>query len=490
MNLVKQQNQFNIKTVIYSKKAIWIVILLGLAFRLVPYIENRSLWLDESSLALNIVKRSYSELLLPLDFDQGAPPGFLLVEKLSVQIIGENEYALRLFPLICGLLSVLIFFLLARQTLNKEVLLLGIFLFSVSTTSIYFASEVKQYASDVLISMSLILLTINKISKTPRIRNLLIYASAGIVALIFSHPSVFTLAACGSTMIISSIISKNNKRLFFYLSVSAIWLTFFILIYLLHFRYLEKNNLLMNYWSDAFMPFPPTSIDDLKWFFLTSQQIFKNPMGYTIGGLASFLFILGGIYQWKQSREIFFIFILPIFFALIASGLHKFPFAERLILFLQPTFIIFIISGIFLIASTANQNKFILYLIPVLFIIGPMTIKTIAYVAKPERNEIKDILVELKKEYKPDDIIIVESWAERAYRFYHKKYDLPEADIIYNKRNSNPVKIPDTGRLWYIITYFEEDLDPEVFIPKNLNKKGCRIRTFKSTFSACYLYEL
>ena len=169
MNFTKQQNGLSLKTVINSKTAIWIVILLGLTVRFVPYIENRSLWFDEASISLNIVNRSYSELLLPLDMDQGAPPGFLLTEKIFTQIIGENEYALRLFPLLCGLLSVLIFYLLARQTLDKEVLLLGLFLFSVSTTSVYFASEVKQYASDVLISMFLILLTIILIKSEHRL---------------------------------------------------------------------------------------------------------------------------------------------------------------------------------------------------------------------------------------------------------------------------------------------------------------------------------
>jgi len=492
MNLLKLQERISLESVIYSKKAIWLVIMLGLLFRLVPYLENRSLWLDEASISLNIINKSYSELLQPLDMDQGAPPGFLFAEKFSTQIFGESEYALRLFPLLCGLLSVLVFYLLARQTLDKEVLLLGLFLFSVSTTSVYFASEVKQYASDVLISMLLILLTIKQIAKTPDVKNLVLYILAGIVAITFSHPSVFILAGCGTTMIVSSIFNKKYKNLFFYLTASATWLIFFGLIYFFHFRFLEHNNMLMKYWNEAFMPFPPTSVKDLSWFFLTSQQVFKNPMGYTIGGLASFFFILGGIYQWQRSKEVFFIFILPIFFALVASGLHKFPFAERLILFLQPVFIIFIISGIYLMATSSKKYKFVLYLISILFIVAPMTIKTLAYVAKPERNEMKDILVELKNEYKLGDIIIVESWAERAYIYYHERYQLPVADIVYNKkskRNNNNIQLDKSNRIWYIITYFEEGVESEVFIPRYLDNNRSRIKTFKSTFAACYLYD-
>jgi len=38
----------------------------GFVIRLVQYLSNRSLWGDEASIALNIINRSYQELLTPL----------------------------------------------------------------------------------------------------------------------------------------------------------------------------------------------------------------------------------------------------------------------------------------------------------------------------------------------------------------------------------------------------------------------------------------
>ncbi len=55
-----------------SKRLPWMIIFLGVALRLAQYLANRSLWLDESYIALNIVQRSFSQLLQPLDFNQAA----------------------------------------------------------------------------------------------------------------------------------------------------------------------------------------------------------------------------------------------------------------------------------------------------------------------------------------------------------------------------------------------------------------------------------
>src|SRR5207244_11823416 len=60
----------------------------------------RSLWLDEALLALNIVRRPLSGMFRPLDYNQGAPVGFLLLEKLVTHAFGNGELSLRLIPLI------------------------------------------------------------------------------------------------------------------------------------------------------------------------------------------------------------------------------------------------------------------------------------------------------------------------------------------------------------------------------------------------------
>ncbi len=121
----------------------WIIIIIGVILRLRQYIANRSLWLDEASLALNIVGRSFTGLTQPLDFEQGAPLGFLFIEKAVLLILGNQDYILRLFPLLSGLLSVYFMYLISKEFFGMPGLF-ALSIFAVSWTLIYYSSELKQ----------------------------------------------------------------------------------------------------------------------------------------------------------------------------------------------------------------------------------------------------------------------------------------------------------------------------------------------------------
>src|SRR5437660_4867339 len=109
-----------------SRLAVAAIVAAGIALRLWQYLANASLWVDEAALARNIVDRSVLGLFSPLDYGQVAPWGFLLVEKLAVTLFGNNEYALRLFPLLCGIASLALFYLVVREILNDVGVLVGL----------------------------------------------------------------------------------------------------------------------------------------------------------------------------------------------------------------------------------------------------------------------------------------------------------------------------------------------------------------------------
>src|SRR5687767_12002909 len=75
-----------------------VLVAFGALLRIIQYAANRSLWLDEAAFARNVLDRSFAQLLLPLDYLQTPPMGFLLFEKLAVSVFGGSEYALRLLP--------------------------------------------------------------------------------------------------------------------------------------------------------------------------------------------------------------------------------------------------------------------------------------------------------------------------------------------------------------------------------------------------------
>ena len=94
-----------------SLENIWmgLILLVGVLFRLRQYLTGRSLWLDEAMLAINIRNRGFGGFFRPLDYDQGAPIGFLFIEKTFSLVFGTNELSLRLFPFLLGVISLWLF---------------------------------------------------------------------------------------------------------------------------------------------------------------------------------------------------------------------------------------------------------------------------------------------------------------------------------------------------------------------------------------------
>ena len=119
---------------------------LGIVARVARYASDRSLWLDESYLALNLMNRSYSELLGTLDFGQGGPAGFLLLEKLAVDALGDSERALRLLPFLAGVASLCLFYAIARRLLTPVAVPIALLPFAVGYPFLTYAGMVKQYA--------------------------------------------------------------------------------------------------------------------------------------------------------------------------------------------------------------------------------------------------------------------------------------------------------------------------------------------------------
>jgi len=92
------------------------VLFCGFILRTMQYSFNRSLWLDESILALNIVNRTFYGLTKPLEYNQGAPLLFLFAQKLVISVFGNSDYALRAFPYFASIISLVLVYYVANVT--------------------------------------------------------------------------------------------------------------------------------------------------------------------------------------------------------------------------------------------------------------------------------------------------------------------------------------------------------------------------------------
>src|SRR5436190_10567991 len=196
--------------ILLSKKLIWALAAVGVLLRIILYLDNRSLWFDEAALGLNLLERPFSHPLSPLDFGQGAPVGFLMVERLAGEVLGYSEYSLRLFPLVCGLAAVIGFVALARRVLTPLAAPLAVALFGVAQGPTYYSSELKPYAVDVAATVFLLLAGVVLIERTSNSRIALGIGVGSAVLLAFSFASVLVLVAVAIVLVFEAVRRRDQ----------------------------------------------------------------------------------------------------------------------------------------------------------------------------------------------------------------------------------------------------------------------------------------
>ena len=142
-----------------SKLAI-AILLLGAGLRTAAFAAERSLWIDEAMVALNIVERTPAQLFEPLDRNQGAPVGFLLATKASVEVFGVTERALRVPAFLASLVGLVAFAVGAYRLLPRFAAHLASALFALSPHVVSYAAECKQYSGDAAFAAVLLALAV------------------------------------------------------------------------------------------------------------------------------------------------------------------------------------------------------------------------------------------------------------------------------------------------------------------------------------------
>lgn len=488
------------KAVFASPLLPWLILGFGITVRCVQYLANRSLWLDESFLALNIVHRTFLQLLQQLDYAQGAPVAFLMIERASVQVLGNSEYALRLFPLLCGISSLFLFYKLAKTILARKAFIIGLVLFISSESLIYYSSEVKQYSSDVMVALMLYYFTILHIMRNRfGAWNTAIFGVIGSIAIWISHPSIFVLASVVVVLSLSCLRRKEWEKNCRLAIVCAVLILNFAVLYFVSLRHLAKNEALLNYWAHNFMPLAPFSLSDVRWFIDTFFSIFAYPVGLAFAGLGSLSFLVGCRSFFRNHKEEFFLFSLPILFALLASGFKKYPFNGRFLLFIVPSMLIFIAQGADEIIEMIRPRDTVTALTFVVLLLLHPGLFAGYYLLKPyQREEIKPVINYVREHHCPGDVLYLYPRAVSAFKYYQERYGFTDADYIvghdllgqWKNHLDDLNKLSGHKRVWLLFSHLSSSERIEDMILSQLDSMGARLTTLKRERASVYLYDL
>ena len=324
----------------------WLLVGAGVLLRVTDYCDNRKMYTDEKLLLKNLVDLSVFDFHTILSHDQLAAPAYLVVERFLVRLPFDTVQSARFTSLLCGIASMFLMRWVARRYLLPFGVPIAVGLFAFNDWLVYYASELKQYSTDVALTLAAFLLAARP-AEEPLVmsrRRLLALAAFGATGVWFSHPLAFVLASVGSYLVASSMLRRQWKMVAQLCGVILLWICSFGVCFLISYRILSKGDFLWRWWGFAFLPLPPHSIADLKQDFWQIVNVFNNPSWVVmpVGVLASAfvalgLFLLGGLSMGSRWRGGVYVLVAPIFFTMIASSLRQYPFHGRLLLFLIPS---------------------------------------------------------------------------------------------------------------------------------------------------------
>jgi hypothetical protein len=503
----------------WEKAAAALFILSGVILRIRQYLTGRSLWADEAMLALNIVERDFARLVQPLDYDQGAPVGFLVVEKVFNTILGKHEFALRLFPLLVGLVSLWLFYRFLKRLMSGPALLVSLALFAFNPRLIYYSSEVKQYILDVAVTILLLLIAAPALTGTPRKRDFLRLTLAGLVALWFSHPALFVLAGIGLALLIMALKRRDTSSLRAIVGMGVLWLLNIALLYSLILRNLSQNAYMREYWQGAFLPMPPWS--DPGWFTRSLNENIGIQFGIPYAVYFVFFLILAGwaalllggvapgATAWRSplNQNYAIAFACIVLITLIASALQLYPVFERMILFLIPIGLLLIGKAVEAfhqrIQPFSTLGTLSVLLLAGYLLYGPFVTSLQNFVEPKYFEHIRPTMATLRDAWKDRDALYVSNGALPAFRFYAPFYGLENISFDFGKRADyeNPQDIlrqldshRGQPRLWILLShvYEKENFNEREYVLNYLNETGEKKREFRvpGTSVFLYLYDL
>lgn len=489
----------------------WGLVGFGFFLRVRLYALNRSFWGDEASLAVNIVNRSFAGLAQLLDFYQAAPIGFLYIEKVSILLLGNQDYILRLFPLIAGLAAVYLIFLIAREHFGAA----GMFalaMFSTSWWLVYYSSELKQYVSDITMALLLVHLA-GKCFKADRGRNgFLMLGAVGSITIWISHPSVFIMVGIGLALATEKALRKDFAPWTWILGIGLAWLVSFGLAYLVSFQHIVSDGYLITYWRKAYAPFPPWS--DKGWYLntLNSFVFFAFHRGdYAMVIITLVLSVAGAVSLILRDRKSALLLVSPFLVVTVISMLQRYPLKNRFMLFLIPLVFLLMAESVRLTHDLLSRwrPRFATAIsaglaLAVLWLFVPITIEK---ASSNSTDNIRPVIQYVAENIQPGDTLYVFHLTEPVFLYYAPFYGLEahsptitgtfhaNSRKAYRSYKDDVFELIGVERVWFLFSEITDCIDcpaedTQGYYLQILDQYGTRMDTFDGTGANAFLYDL
>jgi len=312
------------------------------------------------------------------------------------------------------------------------------------------------------------------------------------------------LAAAGAAILIDQIRLRSTGGAVKMCVTGAIWMGAFAANYLVFLKPLGSNDYLHKFWADGYMPVPPQSLMDLKWFWTVALTLFETFAGQvmlgTLTALAGMCFVLGIIWLCRSGRWMIAALLLgPMIFALLGSAAKAYPFKGRLILFLAPMVILCVGWAFQCVVQVGRPRNVIISTVMFVFLAGPLVGYSAGRLLSPRcREEMRPLMDELAGRIQDGHAVYVHPAAYPQFQVYDGPDRLGRAErILTSTRDSDwSTYLPDLRELgaheraWLILRVSGPSRPSSNFMRATLVDMGREVEVIKEVGLTAVLYDL
>jgi hypothetical protein len=410
-----------INNVLLSRHLVVALVAVGAIVRIVQYAADRSLWFDESLLALNLLEKSFGGLFGTLEFGQGAAPVFLVAERLAATAFGYSEDSLRLIPLLAGLIGLVAFVPLARRLLTPVAVPIAVAFFALSEGLVYYASELKPYSLDVAVTVIILLAGVVLLDNPRSRRAATLFVVGVLLSFGFSFASVFAAASAALTLAVVTIRSRSASRplaaaLILWVVATAA-LIGFVATRLTAVRHAFELS------SSGAVGSARSTFDLLNSFgsnLAAATGFLESSPWAQLEKVAAVVVVAGAVRLVLRQRLVGAMALLPLVLAIGAAVFRLYPVTQRTTLFLVPIVALLLAEGIAWVGTRDLRRLTVFAVITCALLAGPVSLAARGLADPRKHEEIKPVLAYVRDHWRPGDTLYLHYGAQYAFLYYER----------------------------------------------------------------------
>jgi len=435
----------------------WVLLGLGLAMRLFHYLRNPSVWHDEAALIVNVLGKSFRELLGPLFLSEAGPPLFLWLERGMCLVWGDSTYVLRLLPFLASCLALMLMVPVARRFLRPEAVPWAILLMACSDKLLGHGCEAKPYVVEVL-AATVLLAVFAWACNRPLGRQLSLYTLLAPILIFIAYPGCFL---CGGLLLaLFPAVGQQHRKATWagYGILALVILGSFALLALGPAR-LQRCGPMVSCWLRQFPHWDkPWTVPG--WTLFSTLDMVRycfEPTGHVLALIA----FLGALVFWRSGQKAVAILVCgPFLLALLASFAGAYPYGgARVEVFALPGLALLVGAGLPPLYTWVGLRCRPASIAIAIVLLAPLALALYRLAAPWPRADCQGAAQFVLANRQRDDAITANHW---EYLYYFRKagkvfvppksMDLARTGPGESISFTDELPQPNAPRLWLILT--------------------------------------